>query len=225
MWRRSCVLTTPAPSYTTSVFVEALRLFPVAPFTVREAKEDSTLCGRRIPAKTVVFLNFWYALSAPRGSHCDDVGLTTCVESGLCTRTRTCIQMPRHSTQTDGCQTPPPSFPNASSSTLLSVWGRKAASVRRRLRVLALHAHHVKGVLVVIPGKHFAHMEMQVALARLAQWLAARRGGTGDLHTPLMSLSQQQAHGHCDGAGDPATHSVATITAKPDGGVFIDIRA
>lgn len=165
--------------YTTSVFVEALRLFPVAPFTVREAKEDSTLCGRRIPAKTVVFLNFWAV-------HQDE---------NL--------------------------YPDAQTFNPDRWMPDPAAKLsERKFEYFAFSVGPQSCI-----GKHFAHMEMQVALARLAQWLAARRGGTGDLHTPLMSLSQQQAHGHCDGAGDPATHSVATITAKPDGGVFIDIRA
>ena len=52
--------------YTERVIKEALRLFPVAPFLARRVQEDTVLCGKEIPAGSVLVVNVFGAQRDPR---------------------------------------------------------------------------------------------------------------------------------------------------------------
>ncbi len=55
----------PRLPYTLQVVKEVLRLYPPAPFYVRDAVGDDTLCGYRIPAGTAVMLSPYYTHRHP----------------------------------------------------------------------------------------------------------------------------------------------------------------
>ena len=49
------------------------------------------------------------------------------------------------------------------------------------------------------------------------------RGGRHPLEGCRLRLTPEQAHGPASGVGDPVRWSFAAITAKPDGGVLVDV--
>lgn len=169
--------------FTMAVYLETLRLQPVAPFTARRAINDCVLMGHHIPAETVCFTNF-------RAVHLDD------------------RVWPEASTFNPYRWMPDPAATLASAKDKFF-----AFSVGPQSCI----------------GKEFAQIEMKVVLVRLCQWLAAmhRQREAGTAESPAipkyMKLSQPQAHGDPSGEGDPTRWSVATITAKPDGGVLVDV--